>query len=184
MFNLYIKAKLNLPEKCQKKAYYPFAGTDFYWTKIFDEIIFEDISYNQDFVKNMWWGSCSYQEEKINKIFSTLHKAEILSDNYKQKIQIINGDANITRQDNDFNKDDYTLIIKGGHSVTDFLETRYFNEELNFCSIIIINPSEDNNELNEEMKKRNYTCIFSEQDKLFYAPFSMGMTRRYIFTKK
>ncbi|MFC1698110.1 hypothetical protein ACFL1H_07235 [Nanoarchaeota archaeon] len=165
-----------------KKAYYPFAGTDFYWARIFDEIVFEDIGYGQEYVKNMWWTPDKYQDESINDIINKLRSINIITNGVK--IDLIQGNANQTREDNDCNNEDYTLIVKGGHSVINFLNKRFGEEKLNFNSAIFVSATDSNEKLEEEMNKRGYRFMNFDVGERFYSPYAMGLYNICVFDKR
>lgn len=171
-----------LQKQNRTKGYYPFAGTDFYWARIFDQTVFEDIGYWKTYDQHMWWKPSAYQQPNIEESLHLLAQAGVIEN--KDNIQLIVGDANRTRNENDFNNKDYTMIVKGGHSVLPFISKRFKKEQLKFGAIIVVSPSDTHTELINGMAERDFSCIYHEKGERFYAPFSMGMQQRYIFSNK
>lgn len=170
-----------LPQENTINGYYPFAGTDFYWARIFNKTVFEDIGYEKGYVKNMWWRPEKYSKDSINDIIFTLKKTGVLKED--TIIERITGDADNTREDNDFNKPEWTLVVKGGHGVINFLDKRFKEESINFGAIVVVDPADNDDYLKQGIEKRNYICTSYEPGIKFYSPYAMGMRHQYIFQK-
>lgn len=166
----------HLPAECNK-AYYPFAGLDFYWAHAFDETVFEDIGYKQKLIANMWWRQEKYQQAGIQAAFSFLQQAGVFQE---PKVQLITGNADEEREDNNFNSPEWTLIVKGGHSVIPFLEGR-FDGPLSFGACIFISPTDSREDLTSEMTRRGHKLAHYEKGEQFYAPFAMALQHKYLF---
>ena len=168
-----------IPDKFLENGYYPFAGTDFYWARIFENTIFEDIGYNQDYVKNMWWSSDKYSQKSLDEIILVLSQQNIIPKN--PSIKIITGDSEKDRVDNNYNQENSTLVVKGGHSTIPFLKKRF--SELKFGTAVFVSPADRAEDLQKEMVNRGYKCISVINDDKFYAPYAMGLGIRYLFLK-
>lgn len=171
----------NLPEQNKEFCYHPFSGVDFYWARIFKKIVFEDIAFDKTECQNMWWDAETYSLKRRDEIISTLKKQKIIPDS--TSIKFLTGDAEIYRPDNQFNNKESTLLVKGGHSATGYIQARYNEEQLDFGAIIIVSAAESLKELNKFFSANNYYKQFSLKGKNFIAPYAMDLVNIHIFLK-
>lgn len=169
----------HLSEKNKKLCHYPFSGIDFYWARIFDKIVFEDISFYKEKCANAWWGEELYTQEKMNNILSLMKKQKII-DKHSQ-LDFLVGDAEEPRKDNNFNNSKSTLVLKS--HVSGYLEMRFNDEPLKYGAIIIANSSEKISKINTKLAKEKYDKVKFIKGEKFCTPFAMGLKNIHIFLK-
>lgn len=172
-----------LPEENRKNGYYIYAGIDFYWARLFDRTMFEDVAYSSEFSPHMWWEPERYQRESLHQCIATLREAGALSESDNVGLQI--SDSSETRLVNDYNKPEWTLIEKSGHDILQFLRDRFGHPELvHFGAIIVASPVRDEEKLIQGMQEFGYSHAHTEQGELILAPYTMGVRDIRVFLKE
>jgi len=162
-----------LPEENRKNGYYIYPGTDFYWARLFGFTVFEDCAYFQDYSPNMWWNPERYQVNSLVATLAKLREVGVLTDG--NSVRLLKGDSDTTTAHNDFNRPEYTLIEKSGHSVVDFLRSRYKGEAVDFGAVITGSSVRDEEKFLREMAEFGYTLAHHEKGERIIAPYTMGM---------
>lgn len=170
----------HLPNSNKEICYYPFSGVDFYWTRIFKKLICEDISFSKSKLPNNWWEYETYQKRK--EIEDILKEQNIIPKD--SELEIIIGDAEIKKQENMLNKPNVTLLVKGGHSVLNYIEKRYSKEKLLFGAIITVTSADTIEEMDKRLKKEGYKKIFSYKGEDFLVPYALSLRDVHIFAKE
>ncbi len=170
-----------IPETSRKFAYNPFAGTDFYFARLFNETVFEDAGYYQKFNFHMWWDPSAYQEDRLASMLQLYRKRGVIGP--ENSVRLLCGDCDYTRLENDFNFSPSTLIVKGGHSVISFLENRYGNNPLNYGAMIIVSPADEFSELRSWLSQRGYGLVYFDSGEPLFVPFAMSYHNAAVFTR-
>ncbi len=176
------RLKSVLPEGMTEKCYYPYAGTDFYWARLFRTMVCEDDSYNKNHYKSMWWRAEQYSPAELNRIQDVLRAQGIIGS--ACDIKLCEGDAEIAREDNDFNFPEWTLLLKGGQPVLSFFKRRFQHGQPAFGACILVSPAESRDKIIKSMEKWGYQCIFYDQGEDFFAPFTLSLKNQYVFLRK
>lgn len=172
-----------LPESVKGECYYPFSGVDFYWLRIFDKVVFQDIGfYQEEEVPNMWWDVDTYSDARINDIVRTLKSQDIIDES--QKPFRVTGDAEKPEIIPEYNCATNTLLMKGGHDVLDFLENRYPSIPLNFGAIVIGTPANPFMEVAERLSYDGYNWAGSSKGTDYLIPYSMELEDLNVFVKE
>lgn len=171
-----------LPEENRKNGYYIYPGTDFYWARLFDFTIFEDRAYFQDYSPNMWWEPEQYGVGSLVATLAKLREAGVLTPD--NAVRLLKGDSDTTTAHNNFNRPEYTLIEKSGHSVVDFLRSRYKGEALSFGAVIAGSHVGNEEKFIREMAELGYTLVHHEEGERIIAPYTMGIGDVRVFLKK
>ncbi len=175
------KIREYLPVISRNVCYYPFSGVDFYWARIFDRIIFEDIGFNQDELPNMWWDSETYGYERRQEIIGILQTQRIIPKS--TILKFISGDADVSRADNQFNDPTTTLLVKGGHDFLGYVESRFNNGSLKYNAIIIVTAKNPPGDVERRLKQDGYTRIVSIEGTDYLIPYAMELRDINIFLK-
>lgn len=170
-----------LPKEALRRAYYPFAGIDFYWLRIFDHITFEDLAYDKLFARSMWWPAKMYTSESRIQIIQQLKSQNVVPSSHVPAFRNADGDLPLTTDT--LLQSGITLIVKGGHSVLPFLHKRYGEGTLPFSAAVFASPADDPEKLKEAMSKRGYRLDRYIKGEPFYAPYAMGLHDIYVFIK-
>src|SRR3989339_468174 len=157
--NLLDEISSHLPNDSKKVCHYPCSGVDFYWGRIFDRVIFEDIAFNQDKMPNMWWDVETYGYKKRQEIIKTLKSQRIIPQ--LANLEFITGDAEKLNAGNRFN-----------------------NRLVKYGTIIIVNPSNPLKEIESKLKYDDYFKKISLEGTDWLIPYSMELQDIHIFLKK
>ena len=180
--NLLDEISSHLPNDSKKVCHYPCSGVDFYWGRIFDRVIFEDIAFNQDKMPNMWWDVETYGYKKRQEIIKTLKSQRIIPQ--LANLEFITGDAEKLNAGNKFNNPFTTLLVKGGHDFLGHIQSRFKNRLVKYGTIIIVNPSNPLKEIESKLKYDDYFKKISLEGTDWLIPYSMELQDIHIFPKK
>ncbi len=167
------RVRAALPEENRKNGYYIYAGTDFYWARLFDFTVFEDRAYFQDYSPNMWWEPEQYGVGSLVGTLAKLREVGVLTPD--NTVRLLKGNSDTTTAHNNFNRPEYTLIEKSGHSVVDFLRSRYKGEAVNFGAVIAGSHVGNEEKFIREMADLGYTLVHHEEGERIIAPYTMGI---------
>jgi len=171
-----------MPLNLLQNAYYPFAGTDFYWARIFKNIIFEDVAYGESRHPNMWWSDEQYGGENLNSIEKLLRDQEIIP--AEALVEMRRANSELRNEGQVVNSQEWTLILKGGHDVLSFFKERHSNESVLYGAVIAVSPANSEKNLREGMDLLGYQLHYSSLGaESFVAPFSMEFSKVFIFVK-
>ena len=170
-----------IPDQCKQICYYPFAGIDFYWARIFNTLICQDITYDRYESLNAWWGMDWYNGKKRMEIVELLKSIEIIPP--ENSIICVNGKAELPNKETELNRHEVTLLLKGGHSVIDFIKER-FNDQVFFGIIIIVTPADTIEDLDGFMSYNGYNLIYHDNETRLLIPYAMELRDIHVFSKK
>src|SRR3989344_3297775 len=88
------RVKAALPEENRKNGYYIYAGTDFYWARIFDFTVFEDRAYFDEYSPHMWWEPERYQVGSLTGILAKLRDVGALTS--ANAVRLLHGNSETT----------------------------------------------------------------------------------------
>ncbi|MCK4669975.1 MAG: hypothetical protein KAT43_02135 [Nanoarchaeota archaeon] len=166
---------------CRDICHYPFSGVDFYWARIFQRTFFEDMAFDGKDYPDNWWDIETYTHKKREEIISLMKKIGIIP--LFARIELLSGDAEVSKPSNRFNNKYTTLLVKGGHDILDYLRRRFKDEELEYGTILAVDPSNPRSELIQGICERGYTMTGAIEGTGIIAPFSMELKNIYIFRK-
>lgn len=171
-----------LPRQNRVFCYYPFSSVDFYWARIFDRIVFEDISFDQEKeIPTMWWDPETYGFNRRTEIISTLRTQGVISSS--AIMEFVAGNAEIDRYENQFNNQQSTLLVKGGHDVLGYVGTRFKDKRLEYGAIITVTSTNPLRDMEDRFAEDGYRRHVSIEGKGFLAPYSMELKDIHIFLK-
>ncbi|HIG94951.1 MAG TPA: hypothetical protein HA283_03680 [Nanoarchaeota archaeon] len=171
-----------LPELKKQVCHYPCSGIDFYWGRIFQRTIFQDIAFSQDEMPNMWWDPEMYSFQKRQEIIGNLKSQKIIPE--QAILEFIVSDAETFKSGNQFNNLSTTLLIKGGHDFLGHIQSRFKNHPVKYGAIIIVNPSNPLKEIESMLEYNNYLKKISLKGTDWLIPYSMELRDIHIFLKK
>lgn len=171
-----------LPEENRKNGYYIYAGTDFYWARLFDFTVFEDRAYFEEYSPHMWWEPKQYQVGSLVGTLAKLREVGVLTP--ANAVRLLNGDSGCSTARNGFNRPEYTLIEKSGHSAVDFLRSRYKGEPIRFGAVIAGSPVGNEERFLKEMAELGYTLAHHEEGERIIVPYTVGLGGVRVFLKK
>jgi hypothetical protein len=68
-----------LPTELQQNAFYPYAGTDIFWSASFGNMIMEDKNYDtQEQDPSSWWSKSDYSVDRISNLVGKLKSRKII----------------------------------------------------------------------------------------------------------
>lgn len=173
----------HLPRQNRVFGYYPFSGVDFYWARIFEKLVVcEDIGFDEkEQIPEMWWGVETYGAKKRQEIISILKSQGIIP--VSSNVEILSGDAGVDRYDNRFNNQQSTLLVKGGHNVLGYIETRFQGRHLEYGAIITASSFNPLRDMEHRFAKDGYRRHASFEGGEFLAPYAMELNDIHIFLK-
>jgi len=172
----------HIPHKNRFLGYYPFSGTDFYWARIFKKVVFEDISFDcKEELPTTWWGVEDCSLERRDSIVRILTLLNIVT---HSNLEFLSQDADICRDNNKFNNNKSTLLLKGGCDVLEYIDKRFKDKKLKYGSIIIADSMNVFEDIKDRFLRENYHKQFYLRGENFIAPYAMELKNAYIFIKK
>jgi hypothetical protein len=171
----------HLPAENRAFCHYAFSGVDFYWARIFDKVVFEDIAFDKEELPTMWWEPETYSSERRAEIISTLKAQRVMPES--AVMQFLAGDAEIPGDDNQFNNPGATLLVKGGHDFIGYVESRFGESNLQYGAVIIVSPSNPIEKTEERLAQDGYHKKASLDGIDCLAPYAMELKDIHIFLK-
>ena len=172
----------HIPSQNKQLCYYPYSGMDLYWGRIFNRVVFDDISFDcNNELSVRWWGVDDYGADRRNYIIMTLRKLEIIPNSAVLEFRL--KDADIPNRKNEFNERLSTLLLKGGSDVLDYLDNGFEGVELRYGAVITVNSINTKEQLREKFMQHNYHENFSMGGKDFIAPYAMELKNVMVFCK-
>jgi hypothetical protein len=164
-------------------CYYPFSGVDFYWARIFNKVVCEDISFGKKELPNMWWDPETYGLERRKEIIATLKAQKIIPKS--ASLEFVVGDAETARASNQFNNSNTTLLIKGGHDFLGYVKSRFFAKKpLRYGAIITVTATNPLKDIEERLARDDYSRKASLEGTNWLIPYAMQLKDIHVFIKK
>ena len=171
-----------IPSENRQLCYYPYSGMDLYWGRIFNRVVFDDISFDcNNELSARWWGVDDYGADRRNYIIMTLRKLEIIPNS--AVLEFRSKDADLPDRKNEFNDRLSNLLLKGGSDVLDYLDNGFKGVELRYGTVITVNSINTKEQLREKFMQDNYHENFSLCGQDFIAPYAMELKSVMVFCK-
>lgn len=169
-----------IPIQERQVCYYPFAGVDFYWARIFDKVMCQDIAYDQQSVPNMWWNANVYQTEKRESIIGKMRARKIIPESAVIECSLGDADTAVER----YNDGKTTLLVKGGHDFLGYIDQTFAGERLYYTTIITVSAVNTTAEIEQRLERDDYHRVKSLKGTNWLIPYAMDLKRINIFRKK
>ena len=179
----------HLPWQSKHFCYYPFSGVDFYWSRIFKKVIYEDIAFYEaekpdemsDITQNIWWNLETYSIKRRIEIISTLEKLDIIQ--RPSQMEFMSDNVDVCKDIYRFNNQQSSLLIKGGSDVLGFIEKKFSDQVLDYKALIIGSSVNSIEDMEERFARNGYYKCFYLEGKDFLVPYAMSLKDVYLFLK-
>lgn len=181
--NLLLGIVGKLPPYLQQTAYYPNAGTDVFWSAVFQNSFFEDINYNsQADDPTMWWSLNDYNTTLLDAFVNTLKTRGLIPAHHSATFST--NDCQTEASAVDLNQAQITLVYKAGHDFSEYAQTAFKNRELAFGAIIIANDNTKSRILDNLLSKHSYEKLYESNPEKVINPWALALYKPRIYIKK